>query len=198
MKEGDYSVFNSLEDLSQFILNEEIFTATDNGIHDTERYKHLIKLGKKVETVSELGVFQGRTMALFMQQGIKSIHGVDINLNRFTPKLKKIFQEYADKNNINFELIEASSISEESVREVDLLHIDSWHNPQHLKKELYLHHKSVSKFITLHDTKLGNPMNGTQFQLWKVVETFLKEHKEWRMYEHYTLGKCGHATIKRK
>jgi cephalosporin hydroxylase len=198
MREGNYDRFECVETLRDFILNEEIYTATDFGIHDTARYKHLIELGNQVETVSELGVWQGRTMALFMGQNIKKIYGVDLDLSRFNKKLRRIFQEYAEKNNIQWELIESTSTSANAIREVELLHIDSLHTPTHLQAELDLHSKFVSKYITFHDTKLGNPFNGTQFQLWRVIEKFLNDNKDWRLYEHYMLGKCGHATIKRK
>ena len=31
-----------------------------------------------------------------------------------------------------------------------------------------------------------------------MLMKFLNDNKDWRLYEHYMLGKCGHATIKRK
>lgn len=197
MKENkDYSQFSTIEELSEYILTKEVYSATDNGIHEIERLNHLIDLGKQCNTISELGVWQGRTLALFIIQKPKKITGIDIDLSRMN-SYKDVFYNYSKDHNINLEMLEVSSTSIESVRDVELLHIDSLHTPSHLQKELNLHANHVSKFITFHDTKLGNKKKGTEFQLWKIVEKFLENNNNWELYEHYTLGKCGHATIKR-
>ena len=106
MREGNYDRFECVETLRDFILNEEIYTATDFGIHDTARYKHLIELGNQVETVSELDavvVSASRTPERIMESpvtvermdaraiqstssatfydGLANLKGVDINTN---------------------------------------------------------------------------------------------------------------------
>jgi cephalosporin hydroxylase len=130
-----------------------------------------------------------------MMQGDKTkVVGVDISLDNYKKGgLKELMESYAADKGFELKLIQKSSISESTVSDVELLHIDSLHHPKHLMKELELHAPRVSKYILFHDTKVKN------YELLKVVNKYIERHpKEWELVENYTGGKCGHAAIKRK
>ena len=131
-----------------------------------------------------------------MLQNPKKIIGVDIDLNNwnvgagFKP-LAPIAKKYADENNIDLEMIQTDSTDPVSTRNVDMLHIDSLHDPNHLNEELILHNQYIKKYIAFHDIKQGD------WALWKVIEKFLKNMTEWKLKVKYNEGKCGHAVIER-
>ena len=139
------------------------------------------------ENIRELGVSQGGTLATMLMTNPKSLYGYDISLKYISP-YKHLFEDYASKNNIDFKLFEMSSISAKSNLPVDMLHIDSLHNPSHLAKEIQLHESSVKNCIVFHDTNSN---------LFSVIQNLISSKIAWRIDEHYTEGNAGHTVIKR-
>ena len=101
---------------------------------------------------------------------------------------------FAKELNIDFEFIQQSSLNV-ILPKHDLLFIDTWHCYRQLLNELNRHHKSVNKYIILHDTTLfeyidetayGEPGTGKEIGLWPAIEKFLNENKQWGIKERNT------------
>lgn len=173
-------------------------------IHDRARNEMLMQMATEVESIGELGIYQGTSFCLMMLQKPKKMVGVDITLNKWrlgihgSPPLEPLAKTFAEENSIELVMHQCSSISPECVHNLDMLHIDSLHSKDHLEKELELHAKHINRYIAFHDTKLSSGQTGGEFGLWKVVEKFLNKNPEWELKEHYTQGRCGHAAIQRR
>ena len=192
MKQQNFNDVVRLQDVYDITKKE-----CDNGKgHTWARNLDLMNFASNSESIMELGVNQGTSLALMMLQNPKKIIGVDIDLNNwnvgagFKP-LAPIAKKYADENNIDLEMIQTDSTDPVSTRNVDMLHIDSLHDPNHLNEELILHNQYIKKYIAFHDIKQGD------WALWKVIEKFLKNMTEWKLKVKYNEGKCGHAVIER-
>ena len=189
MRDTDYSAATTLEEAYN------IYKATW-GETTAHRNNALIECAKDSESISELGVNQGSSFIMLMMQNPKKIVGVDITLGKWKngityPGLEPLALEYMERNPIEYILYEGSSTDKQSVHKVDMLHIDSLHNPAHLTRELKMHANSVNKYICFHDIKQKD------YQLWKVVERFLNDHHQWKLKGFYDEGNCGHVEIER-
>ena len=188
MKHTDYSSAKTLQD----VYNIQKRACSNGTGHTWKRNEALIECAKDSESIMELGVNQGSAFILMMMQNPKKIIGVDINIESWlNGGLAHLSEEYSTANNIEVEILELSSTHPDSVRNVDMLHIDSLHDGSHLRAELNLHAKHVNKFIAFHDIKQN------KFELWKVVKDFLKNNKDWKTKIFYDEGKCGHAVIEK-
>ena len=195
MRDTDYREAKKLEDILE--ISKRTWSE-----HSEARNGCLINLAKESDSISELGINQGTSFIFMMLQNPKKIVGVDINLKKWRnggdyPALEPLALEYMKEHPMEYIMYEGSSHDKASVHNVDMLHIDSLHKPNHLHIELKMHAESVNKYIVFHDTKLGNRETGNQYALWRVVEKFLNDTPQWELLEHYTEGKCGYAAIKR-
>lgn len=138
----------------------------------------MMGLMKQCDTYKELGTHQGASAAAACLTNPKKVTLVDIDLHRWRP-FEKLFTDYCAEHNIEFLAQELSSIAPLAVSRVDLLLIDSNHQPAHLEKELALHAQHVKKFIVLHDTSrlFGKPDD----RLYKVAEAFVSGITPWRI-----------------
>ena len=84
-----------------------------------------------------------------------------------------------------------SSTDGRCVKQVDMLHIDSFHSANHLRQELKMHENSVKKYIVFHDTKSQNA------SLQSVIVEMINSKIAWAIDTHYTKGNAGHTVIKR-
>jgi hypothetical protein len=141
----------------------------------------------------ELGTHQGASAAAacLNADSINQIELVDISFDIFRP-YQHLFEEYCKSKNISLSLKEKSSLDPSTAATtVDLLFIDSKHDPKHLRKELKLHAKTVNKCIIFHDTS-HKP------KLFDEIQFFVnKNHNEWELTEHYTQN-VGYTVITRK
>jgi len=189
MKHTNYSSAKTLQDV--YDIQHHI---CDDGEGPTwHRNMALMECAKDSESIMELGINQGSSFVLMMMQNPKKIIGVDVNTNSwFKGGLYELASEYATNNNIEVEILKMSSTDPKSIRNVDMLHIDSLHNPKHLKGELKLHAPHVNKYIAFHDIKQNN------YELWKVIQEFLANNKDWKLKNFYDKeGKCGHVEIEK-
>ena len=80
----------------------------------------------------------------------------------------------AEKVGIDYEFICANDLELE-IEPTDLLFIDSLHTYEHLTAELEMHHKSVKKYLILHDT--------IKPEMARAVVEFLYKNDEWSIIE---------------
>ena len=106
MKQQNFNDVVSLQDVYDITKKE-----CDNGKgHTWARNLDLMNFASNSESIMELGVNQGTSLALMMLQNPKKIIGVDIDLNNwnvgagFKP-LAPIAKKYADENNIDLEIL---------------------------------------------------------------------------------------------
>jgi hypothetical protein len=159
-----------------------------------EHHKPLKKCAEdpEVNIIKEIGVCQGVTLAALMMTKPKKLVGYDIMPKYFMP-YKKLFDEYAKNNNVDFDYIVMSSHDKKSVSKCDLLHIDSLHDPVHLRKELELHAPKVSKYIVFHDTA---NFKGSKGLLPVIADYITRTEQSWQIIDHYP-HRVGYTAIKR-
>lgn len=167
-----------------------------SGTHGVEYIAHhnaLIKYAQECETIKEIGVCQGATLAGLLLTNPKKLTGIDIEPKYFNP-YKHHFENYAKLNNIDFSYDVIDSTTPASVSEVDLLHIDSWHVPEQLMKELKLHARHVKKYIVFHDTANFKNAKG----LFETIAHYITyEEQKWKVVDHF-IHRVGYTVIKRE
>lgn len=138
----------------------------------------MMRLMEQCDTYKELGTHQGASAAAACLTKPKKVSLVDIDLSRWRP-FEKLFTDYCEQHNIKFHIQEISSIDAKALSPVDLLLIDSNHQPKHLEKELATHSQYVKKYIVLHDTSrlFGKPDD----RLYRVAEKFVSGITPWRI-----------------
>jgi cephalosporin hydroxylase len=140
----------------------------------------ITKYMKECKTYMELGTHHGGTASAAMLTKPDRVLLVDIDMSRYNKFLASIAQEWCNQNNIELIVKEADSTSVDTTSITDMLVIDSYHHPKHMKKELNLHGSNVRKYIIAHDTSIvnGEP-NDSLYQCmkqfadvngWEVVE----------------------------
>ena len=183
-----------VKSLPEFYKEIRRLQSEAHGKEYIEHHRALVKCVQDpdVNIVKELGVCQGGTLAAMLMAQPKVLHGYDIAGYYYKP-YAHLFEEYAEDNGIEFKYIEASSLSQESRYNCDLLHIDSLHEPQHLMKELIAHAPTVSKYIVFHDT--ANFKNSAG--LFKVIAEYITDvEQSWRIVDHY-IHRVGYTVIQR-
>lgn len=184
-------IVKEVNSLSEFY---DKLTAMQQTAHFTEycaHHKPLKELTKKCDTVKELGVCQGVTLAAMMMEKPKKIIGIDIMPKYFNP-YSKLFYDYAEKHNIDFEFKIANTMEAESVSDCDLLHIDTTHKGNVLAKELEMHGSSVKKYIVFHDTCNYAGSDGLLVEIAK----FITKYQYWQIIDH-NIQRVGYTIIKR-
>lgn len=191
MIKPDISYVKDLHEFYSKLVEEQ---QSAHGELYTAHHKALTRCAKECETIKEIGVCQGGTLAAMLLTNPKKLVGVDIAPRYFKP-YQKHFETYAKENDVDFSYNVISSIDVKSVSEVDMIHIDSLHTPEHLTQELKLHAPHVKKYMVFHDT------SQTRFgldddSLYRVIEKFCKESKEWEVIER-EIRNVGYTVIKR-
>ena len=142
------------------------------------------ELMKQCSSYRELGTHQGASGAAACLTNPKSVELVDISLDKWAP-FESIFRSYCDENNIKFTTKEVSSTDPKTATPVDMLLIDSNHQPAHLVKELALHGKVVKKYIVLHDT--SRLFGKADDRLWQVANNWVNTGiSPWRVMKRVT------------
>ena len=159
------------------------------AIHDA-----ITKYMKDCKSYMELGTHQGGTASAALLCKPKRVHLVDKDLSRYNRFLKPLAEKYVKENNIEFTAKQVDSRSLASTEVVDMLMIDSYHQPHHMMAELNTHGNNVTKYIIAHDTSIINskPNDG----LYQVLKTF-GERAGWEVVEHCT-DNVGYTVIKKK
>jgi hypothetical protein len=101
--------------------------------------------------------------------------------------LQAIKQHCVNKG-INFEF-RLGDTRQIEIGETDLLFIDTLHQYSQLKCELALHANKAKKYIVFHDTSTFATMGDDGIEghgLWKAIEEFLADHKDWKIKFRHT------------
>ena len=157
-----------------------------------EQHDALVRLLTKegCTTYKELGTNQGATAAAAMLCNPKEIELIDIDMRRYKQFLKPLAEKYCAENNIKLTVKEISSTDIGSLGiSPDVLLIDSYHTPQHMRKELILHQHTVKKYMVFHDTTV-------QQSLYDTIAGFCSDTKVWEIVERGTTN-VGYTVIKR-
>ena len=171
-------------------IQEEAHGENYCAMHDAIT-KHL----EDCDSYMELGTHQGGSASAAMLTNTKSIQLVDIDFSRYNKFLKPIASKYCKENGIELSIKEMDSRSFATVKEVDMLVIDSVHKPEFMQQELDLHGANVKKYIIAHDTSTN--VRGSVDTLYNVSANFAKRNTGWEVLERYTKN-VGYTVLKKK
>ncbi len=134
-------------------------------------FKHLPKLREYADKcihVTEMGVRGCVSLYAFLSSKASKVVAIDI-LDVWTPESDRLQFICADDLKIEIE-------------KTDFLFIDTLHNANHLRQELAIHAKNVSKYIGFHDTDIFgiNGDDGGQGLMFAINE-FLEANKNWQI-----------------
>lgn len=135
-------------------------------------HEEIRTLLSECNSYTEFGVKQGTTLAVAVLSNTKKIRGYDITLKWYL-KAEQLFQTFTEQYDIDFNVIEESSLLC-NIESVDLLYIDDLHKYHQVSKELKLHSDKVNKYIVLHDTKLFP-------ELTRAINDFLSTTAHWKI-----------------
>lgn len=165
-----------------------------HGVDYCQIHDAIKKYMKECKSYMELGTHQGGTASIAMLVKPNRVFLVDMDMSRYRKFLAPIAQEWCDKNNIELIVKEADSTSIGTINMTDMLVIDSYHHPEHMKKELNLHGNNVRKYIIAHDTSIVN--NKANDSLYQTMKQFA-DANGWEVIERGTTN-VGYTVIKKK
>lgn len=157
-------------------------------IHDAIR-KYMVDC----DSYMELGTHQGGTASTALLCNPKAAMLVDKDMSRFKKVLEKIAIKYCKDNNIAFVAMEEDSTSSKTRFNTDMLVIDSYHHPNHMKKELDMHGNNVNKYIIAHDTSIINGKSNDS--LYQCLKNFA-DTNGWKIIERGTTN-VGYTVIRK-
>jgi len=190
MIKPDITYCTSLEEFYKEIVRIQQET---HGDYYTKHHDALTLLSQECETIKELGVCQGGTLAaLMLSNPQKKITGIDYDPKYFMP-YKRLFIDYAEKHSIDFDFIEGDSLDKKLASKVDLLHIDTLHTEKHLLQELKIHAPLVKKYIVFHDTCNAKGSTGL---LLAIARYITEVDQSWQIIDHF-IHNVGYTVIKR-
>lgn len=165
-----------------------------HGEHYCLMHQAIQRYLKECNSYMELGTHQGGSLSAALLCNPRDIYVRDIDLSRYNKFLKPIAEKYCKENNIKLDVKQIDSTSIASTAPVDILMIDSNHNPNHMSRELETHKHFVSKYIIAHDTQI---INGRQDDsLYRCLAKFAND-EGWEVIEHIKLN-VGYTVIKKK
>jgi hypothetical protein len=165
-----------------------------HGVDYCQIHDAIKKYMKECKSYMELGTHQGGTASIAMLAKPNRVFLVDMDMSRYRKFLAPIAQEWCDKNDIELIVKEADSTSIGTINMTDMLVIDSYHHPEHMKKELNLHGNNVRKYIIAHDTSIVN--NKANDSLYQTMKQFA-DANGWEVIERGTTN-VGYTVIKKK
>ena len=159
-----------------------------------EHLPTLVKYAKDVNHITEFGVRKGVSTIAFLYSKPNELISYDIADKKFNHKL---FKSLVDPST-NFVFIK-SNILEVTIKETDLLFIDTYHTYSQLSKELELHGNKAKKYIIFHDTNIYGEvgMDDKKPGLKKAIDEFLNTNKHWFLKEEFK-NNNGLIVIKRR
>jgi hypothetical protein len=160
------------------IFQEKCQTKSDINEHLEVIYNY----SKKCNHVTEFGVRD--VVSTWAILAAKPNKAVSYDISRH-PNVAYA-EELAKKEEVNWQFIQGDTLSI-NIEETDFLFIDTLHIYEQLKKELNLHANKVKKYIAFHDTtSFGDVSEYGGIGLWRAIEEFLNENKNWRILERRT------------
>jgi hypothetical protein len=190
MINADLSHVKTLKEFNSEIrrIQEEEHGKDYCQIHDAIK-----KYMKECKSYMELGTHQGGTASAAMLCKPNRIYLVDMDMSRYRKFLEPIASDFCDKNDIELIVRESDSTSISTLNMTDMLVIDSYHHPDHMKKELNLHGTNVRKYIIAHDTSIvnGRPNDSLFDCLWEFADK-----NNWKILER-GITNVGYTVLKK-
>lgn len=172
-----------------------------------EHFPALIEYGSQCEHITEMGVRWITSTWVFLGCAPKKLISYDMYYpsnwenqldvtQRGYNKLTDVYQ-IAEEFGLNYQFVQANVLDIE-IEETDLLFLDTWHAYKQLKAELKLHSSKVKKYLMFHDTTtygyvdetnyeaLGDEWKGEGIGIWRAIEEFLEENKQWVLEKRFT------------
>jgi predicted O-methyltransferase YrrM len=139
-----------------------------------------------IETITELGTYQGCSTSAWLKLKPKKLITIDIKQYLDLP----IFQMVAKDIGVHFEYIIANDM-EIDIDPCDLLFIDTSHTEEHTYQELKKHGDKAKKYIAFHD--IVEPKHQTA----PGIKRYLQETSLWETHYKDTNGD-GFLVLRRK
>jgi hypothetical protein len=161
-------------------------TNKHKGTDISEHLETLYELGKQCDHITEFGVREGISTSAFLASNPKCLESYDIII---TPQAHALLI-MSLTNKINFKLYQSNTLLT-TIRETDMLFIDTLHTYEQVKRELSMNGNKAKKYLVFHDTELfrnvdeqktSNPKKGIQL----AIDEFVKENPHWILKKHYT------------
>jgi len=164
------------------ILKEKYIELCDTESDINEHLPTLFKYGKKVNHITEFGVRKGVSTVAFLYSTPKELISYDITDRKFNHELFKKMTPYSTK----FTFIKANTL-EISIKETDLLFIDTYHSYDQLSTELKLHGNKSKKYLIFHDTQTYGfvGMDKKEQGLQKAIHEFIQINKHWFLKDDF-------------
>lgn len=184
-------------DISQKISIEDEYRRTCEGWYHADNsqlapiYRHF---ASQCDVVAEFGVNVGCSARCLLAGHPKKFIGVDLFgankiINRELIKVQHlILKRICDDNNIEFEFFIENDLLVD-IGEVDLLHLDSNHEYNHVVAQLNANEHKVQRYILMHDYFRPS--------VHKAVDTFLETTKIFKIREIHTYT-SGLAVLERQ
>lgn len=165
-----------------------------HGVDYCQIHDAITKYLKECKSYMELGTHQGGTASAAMLTKPNRVFLVDMDMSRYNKFLAPLAQEWCDKYDIELIVKESDSTSIGTINMTDMLVIDSYHHPDHMKKELNLHGSNVRKYIIAHDTSVVNGKPNES--LYQCMKQFA-DTNGWEVVERGTTN-VGYTVLKKK
>ena len=177
--------------IQEININKMFKQKCEQGGDIHEHLPTLRDLASECNHVTEMGV-RGIVSTWAFVEGLKKggkLISIDIQFPAiYGGDLQPVVNACKEKEiDFSFRLGDTRNIE---IEETDLLFIDTLHRYVQLKIELQLHADKAKKYICFHDTTscadFGVGPGGLDGGLWKAIEEFLVEHKEWKLKFRHT------------
>jgi predicted O-methyltransferase YrrM len=147
-----------------------------------EHLSTLVKYGKMVKHITEFGVRRGLSTVAWLYSIPEDLISYDINNRKFDHKLFKSMVP----SSTNFTFIIGNTL-EVTIKETDLLFIDTYHSYTQLTNELKLHGNKSRKYLIFHDTKIFGLVGEDKKQpaLKRAIYEFIDSNKHWFLKEEF-------------
>lgn len=161
-------------------LSQEFWLRRAQPSDINEHMDTLRSLAQRCEHITEFGVRTGNsTIALLMglEKSSGSLYSYDINLPRLVLPILP--------HNVVWQFTQADTGALSSIRQTELLFIDTLHTTNQVAAELQHAHK-VSRYIVFHDTVLfGDKGEQGQLGITHAIYSFLAGNPDWQVSAHY-------------
>ncbi len=134
-------------------LKEQFKYLCNNPSDINEHLPTLHEYAQECDHITEMGVRAVVSTYALLHGKPKTLISIDIkHPNDFNSSLDSI-EKYADEQDTDFTFVQGDTRNIE-IDETDMLFIDTLHNYNQLREELFLHGNKARKYLIFHDTTL--------------------------------------------
>jgi len=182
--------------MDKIIEKFELFKHFESDIN--QHFDTLNRYASECNTIVEMGVRQIISTWAFLMGRPKKMISIDFNHPMiYGGNIEEVY-EITKENSIDYQFVLANTL-ECNIDECDLLFIDTWHDYQQLKSELFRHSNKVKKYIILHDTLSYGFTNERLYENYDeerletnlpkglnfAIDEFLFSEKNWYIHERF-------------